>query len=474
MSIRVPMTRGRVGNEEEILRLTLEETVSADFDLGSGNKYVDVGDIEGQLLIEPHFNRGAMVEIAESTDNPPALFDIKKFINDWNDAPDSNRLQIAYGKLLFRGAEPLEMPSEIDVSIQESTAKIQNRSPDEIRNALRQEIEYSTTYEQIETQVEQYLDQNGISINQVDFGVPVHIRAKAESFADDGDDSGVRYDFTLKNMSDEDVRVSKLAIDMPAEIGRGVKVVKESNLKTGNFNPSKSAYELEVGTLPANGEKEVSFKITQKAKGELNNVEGKLIFEKNSLFSDISLQGFFDAGGRRGDRSMIKVNATGTFATTFTAKSSDIMIGGEREVTKKFSIDGVTPTTAMETIEETLGGRGLGADRKNLDKGDQLSADSVEYGNGGFSDGTVMKGETKISIDVSVTGRRKTAQKQRGSDDMESDETLPDIQRQTTTEYGQTGVTIKAVGNELEKVDDYAIELRREIQMELEGLAEEI
>lgn len=472
------MTKSRVGNAEEILRLTLEETVSADFNLGSNNEYVEVGDIDGRLLIEPHFNRGAMVEVAESTENPPALFDIKKFINDWNDIPNSNVLQIFYGKFLFRGAEPLDMLSEVSVSIEEPAAEIQSRSPDEIRNALRQEMEYSTTYEQIETGVEQYLDENGISIDQVDIGVPVHIRAKAESFADDGDGhSGVRYDFTLKNMrnmSDEDVRISKLAIDMPAEIARGVKIVEQSDVQTGDFNPERNAYELEVGRLPANREKEVSFKITQKAKGELNDVKGELIFEKNSLFSDISLQGFFDAGGRRGDASMIKVDTTGTFTTTFSANSSDIMVGGRRKVSKKFQIEGVTPQMAMKTIEKILMTRDLGADRKNLEKGDQLSDDSVQYRDGGFEDGTVMKGETEIKINVRVNGRQKLAQKQRGSDDMESDETLPDIQRQTTTEYGQTGVIIRAYGNELEKVDEYATELRREIQLELEGLAEEI
>jgi hypothetical protein len=465
-----------VGNEEGILRLTLEETVSADFNLGSNDEYVDVGDVDGRLLIEPHFNRGAMLEVAESTDNPPALFDIKKFINDWDDIPDDNIFQILYGKFLFRGAEPLDMPSEITISIEESAAKIQSRSPDEIRNALRQEIEYSTTYEQIETQVEQYLDKNGISVDQVDIGVPIHIRAKAESFADDADGhSGVRYDFTLKNMmSDEDVHVSKLAVDMPAEIARGVKIAKQSDVETGDFNPERNAYEWEVGRLPANKDKEVKFKITQKAKGELNNVEGELNFEKNKLFSDISLQGFFDAGGRRGDASMLKVDTTGTFVTTFSANSSDIMLGGKRDVNKKFEIKGITPTSAMETIGETLKGRGLGADRENLKKGEQLSDDSIEYGDGGFKSGTVMRGETKIKIDVAVKGRQKLAQKQRGSDDMESDETLPDIQRQTTTEYGQTGVRITAYGNNLKKVDEYATELRREIQMELEGLAEEI
>lgn len=171
---------------------------------------------------------------------------------------------------------------------------------------------------------------------------------------------------------------------------------------------------------------------------------------------------------------MIKVDTTGTFVTTFSANASDIMVGGRREVSKKFKIEGITPQMAMDTIEETLMQRDLGADRDNLQKGEQLSDDSVKYGNGGFKGGTVMKGETKIKIDVAVTGRRKVAQKQRGSDDMESDETLPDIQRQTTTEYGETGVTIRAKGNELTKVDDYATELRKEIQIDIESLAEEI
>jgi hypothetical protein len=150
------------------------------------------------------------------------------------------------------------------------------------------------------------------------------------------------------------------------------------------------------------------------------------------------------------------------------------MVGGRREVSKKFQVEGVTPQMAMDTIEEILMTRDLGANRENLEKGEQLSDDSVKYRNGGFEEGTVMKGETEIKINVRVNGRQKLAQKQRGSDDMESDETLPDIQRQTTTEYGQTGVTVRAYGNELEKVDEYATELRREIQLELEGLAEEI
>ena len=50
MVIHVPMTTSRVGNAEKVLRLTLEETVKADFNLGSGSEYVDVGDIDGRLL----------------------------------------------------------------------------------------------------------------------------------------------------------------------------------------------------------------------------------------------------------------------------------------------------------------------------------------------------------------------------------------------------------------------------------------
>jgi len=468
------MTESRVGNAEEILRLTLEETVNADFNLGSNEEYIDLGDINGRLLIEPHFNRGAMVEVAESTDDPPALFNIKKFINDWDDIPSTNILNIVYGNFLFQGTEPLDMPSEVPVSIEATANEIKSRSPDEIRNALRQEIQYSTTYEQIETQVEQYLDKNGISIDQVDIGIPVHIRAKAKPFTESDGDSGVRYDLTLNNMSNETVHVSKLSIDMPAEIGRGVKIAKESDVKSGDFNPEKSAYELDVGTVSANQKQEVSFKITQRAKGELNNVEGVLVFEKDNLFSDISLQGFFDAGGRQASANMVEINTTGTFATTFSADSSDIMLGSREGVSKKFQVEGVTPTKAMEIIGEILKQRDLGADRKNLEKGEQLSDDSVKYTDGGFTGGTVTRGETKVSINVRVNGEKKVAQKQRGSNDMESDETLPDIQRQTTTEYGRTGIRIKAKGNEVKKVDDYATDLRREIQMDLESIAEEI
>jgi len=108
-----------------------------------------------------------------------------------------------------------------------------------------------------------------------------------------------------------------------------------------------------------------------------------------------------------------------------------------------------------------------------LKQAEKLADDSVEY-SGGFVNGSAMQGETKVYLNIDVTGRRKVAQKQRGSNGMDTSETLPDVQRQTTTEYGQVGVSINATGNNLEKVDDYATELRKDIQLELEAVSEEI
>lgn len=486
MSTHVPMTQSRVGSDK-ILNINIEETIRAEYDLGSTGEYVDISDIKGRLVIEPEFNRGAMVEVAERIENPSIIDKIKLLLQTWtldnnkglNDIKGSSDVELDYGTLLFRGAEALDLPDEYDVSVEYSTDEIKDTSPDEMRNDMRIEGKYRTEYKKIESEMEKHLDKNGISVDQVDIGIPLHVRAKAESFADDDDgDSGNKFEITLDNKSRDELYPSQVTLQMPPEIGRGAKIAESGDVDEGSYNPEKEAFEFNLDSIPPNTEITAALKITQEAKGDLGYVDGEVDFEKDNPFSDFMLQGFYDAGGRREDRDNqdqkpAEINTVGSFLTSFTAETSEIMVGGQRNVNKNLSVEGITPQQAMDSIEKILRQENLGSSRRSLEKAEELTDDSVKY-TGGFSSGSVMKGETQIGVEVDIKGTTKVAQKQRGSDDMDSDETLPDIQRQTTTEYGQVGVQIKATGNDLETVDRYASRLRKDIQMELESVAEEI
>jgi hypothetical protein len=486
MSTHVPMTEARVGSDK-ILDVNIEETIEAEYDLGSTGEYVNISDIKGRLVIEPEFNRGAMVEVAERIENPSLTNKIKLLLQTWTidnnkgleDIKASNDVELDYGTLLFRGAEALDLPDKYDVSVEYSTDEIKDTSPDEMRNDMRVEGKYRTEYANIETEIEKYLDQNGVSVDQVDIGIPLHVRAKAESFADDDNgDSGVRYEITLNNKSRDTLYPSQVTLKMPPEIGRGTKIAESGDVDEGSYNPEKEAFEFNLDSISPNTEMVAALKVTQEAKGELSYVNGEVDFEKDNPFSDFKLQGFYDAGGIKGksdegDTKSVEINTVGSFLTSFTAETSEIMVGGQRTVNKGLSVEGITPQQAMDNIEEILRQENIGADRKELQKAEELADDSVKF-KGGFSNGSVMKGETQIGIEVDVKGSRKVAQKQRGSDDMDSDETLPDIQRQTTTEYGRVGVTIKATGNNLDTVDQYVTRLRKDVQMDLESISEEI
>lgn len=475
MPTKVPMTKGRSG-KGKLITIILKEQVRASYDLGSTGKYVDVSEIEGRLLIEPDFNRGEMMEVVKKSNNTSIFDKFTMFLNDQKEPDKDNKLILNYGTLVFRGSEPLDMANTIDLTYEYTTNDIQGASPNELKNDMKGEITYESIYDELEREFLGYLNEQGISRDQVEMGVPLHLQAKAEPVAEsrgEAKETGTQVDITLANKSLEEIRPSAIEIDMPPKIGRGVKVDNSSDVKDGNYNPENESYEFNIQSIPSDSERVASFRITNKARGQLENIDGRVVFKKDTPFSDLNLQGFYDSGGREGDESLVEIRTSGAFTTTFTAKLSEIMIGGERTVSKKTRVDGITPQRAMDTIEEKLKQRGIGANREPLQKGEELADDSQKF-TGGFSEGEILKGETKILINIDLTGQRKLAQKQRGSDNMDADETLPDIQRQTTTQYGQVGVTINATGNDLEIVDEYATDLRKDIQLELQSLAEEI
>jgi len=476
MTTQVPMTRKRVGNNE-VLRVILEETVHAEYDIGSSGDYVNVSQIEGRLLIEPAFNRGELVEVVQQAENIPISDKIRMLLDGWEHTSGDNYYELNYGTLIFRGTEPLSLDDTLDVSLRYARDSIQNKSPEKLRNDMRTEISYESTYDKIAANTEEYLRNNGIAVDQVNMGVPLHIQAKAEPIANKHEtgrkETGIEFDIILENKSHEQIQPSTVTVDMPPRIGRGVKVDTDSDLESGSYNPESESYEFDLNTIPAESTQVVTFTITQQAKGELNELDGEVLFEKATPFTDLKLEGFYDAGGIKGDRDIVDIRSSGSFVTSFTADTSDILVGGQQEIQKNFSVKGITPQRAMEKLSAKLKQRNIGADRQELEEAEKLADDSVQY-NGSFTDGAVMQGETKIYIDITVQGTRKVAQKQRGTTNGETDETLPDVQRQTTTEYGQVGISINATGNNLEKVDGYATELRKDLQLDLESIAEEI
>jgi len=476
MTTHVPMTKQRVGNNQR-LTVRLEETVYAEYDIGSSGDYVSVSEITGRLLVEPSFNRGELIEVFEKSDNVSIADKIRMLLDGWTYSSNDNKYQLDYGTLIFRGTDPLSLKDTIDVSLSYTSDDIKGSSPEELRNHMRTEITYESTYENIEANAEEYLANNGISVDQVKMGVPLHIQAQAESMAVENDtgrtETGVRFDITLDNKSNEAIRPSTMRVGMPPRISRGVKIDTHSDIQEGNYNPETEAYEFDIDRVPANDTRVVTFLITQKAKGELTELSGEVLFEKDTPFTNVELEGFYDAGGRKSNDEVVDIRSSGSFVTSFSAETSEIRVGDQREVQKNISVEGITPQQAMEEIGQKLRQRNIGANRESLKQAEKLADDSVEY-SGGFVNGSAMQGETKVYLNIDVTGRRKLAQKQRGSSGMDTSETLPDVQRQTTTEYGQVGVSINATGNNLEKVDDYATELRKDIQLELEAVSEEI
>lgn len=476
MTIDVPMTKDRSGRAD-LITIILKEQVRASYNLGSTGEYVNVSEIEGRLLIEPDFNRGEMIDIIERINNISIFDKFRRFLNDENEPDNDGILILNYGTLVFSGSEPVNIENTLDLKYEYTNSDIRKQSPDKLKNDMKEEITYELTYDDLEGEFLRYLNEQGISRDQVEMGVPLHLQAKAEPIAESKagtKETGTQVDIVLKNKSlEEEIRPSTIQVDMPPRIGRGVKIHDSGDITNGDYNPKNESYEFNIQSIPPNSKSIASLRITSEAKGQLEEINGKVVFKKDTPFSDMDLQGFYDSGGREAESGLVELRQSGAFTTTFTAKLSEVMIGGERTVSKKIRVNGITPQKAMDAIEQKLNQRGLGANRQPLQKGEQLADDSQKF-TGSFSQGEILRGETKILINVDITGQRKVAQKQRGSDDIDAGETLPDIQRQTTTQYGEVGVSINATGNDVQLVDEYITDLRDDIQVELESLAEEI
>jgi hypothetical protein len=148
------------------------------------------------------------------------------------------------------------------------------------------------------------------------------------------------------------------------------------------------------------------------------------------------------------------------------------MIGETAVVERKITIDGVTPPQAEGAIESILAQRGIDTSGGVSKTGTELreSAEVTKF-NGEFTGGSVIVNDARINIEVSVTGERRTGEAETGRS---GGEELPAKQRNVSIDYGQTGVTIRGRGADTQKVDSYVGDLRDEIRLSLNSMAEEV
>jgi hypothetical protein len=115
--------------------------------------------------------------------------------------------------------------------------------------------------------------------------------------------------------------------------------------------------------------------------------------------------------------------------------------------------------------------RGIDASGGVSEKGSELREDAeVTQFSGTFSGGSVVVGDTRINIEVSVNGERRTGE---SSTERSSGETLPAKRRNVSFDYGRTGITVRGRGADAQKVDSYLSDLRDELRLELESVAKE-
>lgn len=408
------------------------------------------------------------------------------FTEEWSlESVDPRTLEINYGTLLIRGAEPIDdIADSTDLVVEMSADRFRQTSPEDLKRELRQEKEYTLTYDALEDDIKSYLEREGINTDRVSLGSPVHLQARAEPIADDDRDIfGTKFMISVENRTPRQIDSSRLEVEMSGRIGREVALLGET---TGRYNSSESVYEFDVpGIGRASGKETVTetieFAVPQSVGEDLERIEGTAELNTSQPFSNYTPEAVFDAGGRKlydsSDDSTVSsvyadVKTTCSIRADFSTPTADVMIGETAVVEKKITVEGVTPPQAGNSIESILAQRGIDTSGGVSESGSEIreSAEVTTF-NGEFTDGSVIVDDTRINIEVSVTGERRTgeAETQRSGGDE-----LPAKQRNVSIDYGRTGAKITGRGADTEKIDSYVADLRDEISLSLNSMAEKV
>jgi hypothetical protein len=470
-------------NDRKAVDIRIEEIADVSFDMSESGSYVDIDDIEGRLIVDYEVNHGAIRDEIERAREPNVTDRLNMFFEEWSiDERETNKLEIQYGSLQMRGTEPLDqMQDHLPLSATLRTDKFEQTSPEDLKRELRQEHQYTVSYDDLEEDIIAYLEREGVNTDQVSLGAPVHLQARAEPIADDEQDLyGTKFTVSIENQVPRRLDPSRLRVAMEPGIGREVTTLDGTE---GSYNPAEEEFVFEVSEIPpSTGQKptvgELEFVVPRSAGADLETLSGTATLNTTQPFTNYLPEAVFDAGGRKlydqgrnNNPTYATVQSTCSIEADFETPTRDIMIGETAQVEKKISIEGVTPPRAESEIESVLRQRGIDASGGVSEQGSELREDAeVTQFSGTFSGGSVVVGDTRINVEVSVNGERRTGE---SATERSSGEELPAKRRNVSFDYGRTGVTIRGRGADAQKVDSYLSDLRDELRLELESIAKE-
>ncbi|WP_340100843.1 hypothetical protein [Salinibaculum salinum] len=478
--MEVTVTEEMMDNRKAV-RIRIEEVANLSFDLSESSEYVNVGEISGRLLVEYEVNHGQVREEIERARNPTTKDKANAFFEDWSlAAVDPGTLEINYGSVLFRGTEPIDaVPEQFTLTATLDTDEFQRTAPEDLKRKLRQEKEYTVAYDDLESDIKAYLEREGINTDQVSLGSPIHIQARAEPIAEE-DVFGTEFRLTVENQVIRELEPSTLRVSMPPQIGREILLDDQT---TGSYDPAEEEFVFDIPRIPpAEGQPkvhEISFLVPQEAGQDLEQIEGSATLNTSQPFTNYLPEAVFDAGGNKiyddqvpAESNYASVDPTCSIEADFSTPTSEILVGDVANVTKKIRVDGVTPPQAYTEIESVLNQRGIDAAGTGMSQSEEIreGANVTEF-NGRFEDGSIVVGDTRIAVNISVNGERRTGET---GTERASGEELPAKQRNVTMDYGHTGIQVIAKGADPQKVDSFASDLRDEIKLSLQSIAEEV
>lgn len=487
-------------NNRKAVDIRIEEVANISFDLGESSQYVDIGEISGRLLIEYELNHGEIREQLEDARSPGIGDRIRAFLEGWSIAAiDTERINIDYGELLMRGTEPLDaVPERIPLTASIPRAEFVQTPPQDLKRQISDERRYSLKYDDLESDIKAYLEREGVNTNQVSLGSPVHLQARAEPFARDPDDGeadkregrnarglyGTKFTISVENKPSHRKRWidrSTLSVSMPPRVGREIVTLGQT---AGSYNPATEEFTFDLPPISAGARDrpatyELSFVVPRAAGEDLERVQGTAVLNTRQPFSNYLPEAVFDAGGRKqydpswdGGPPYVDLHSTCSIQATFSTPTSDIMVGESAKVEKKINIEGVTPVRAEDTVESVLRQRGIDASGGVSKEGTKLREDvEVTKFSGSFTGGSVIVDDTRVNIDIDISGEVRTGEARA---ERSSGEALPAKQRNVSIDYGRIGLTIRGRGADAQKVDSYLSELRDELRVSLESIAEEV
>lgn len=480
--MEVPINQGMTTQHAPI-DVRIEERAQAEYDLSGEGQYVDLGSITGRLLVEYEANRGELMEVIKRAEDPSIRDLLRDRLNmlleNWDHDPrDIDPLTLNYGRLVLTGTDPIdEIPQALPLETGLSVQKIEETSPSDLKRDLRQEVEYETNHSTLESDLQDHLEREGIPPSEYEIGVPIHIQARADPIADEDENVfGTEFTLTVRNNRRYPTRQSTVRISMPPEVGREAQLGPNTS---GTYDPAEEEFAFDLEALDAGDSTSLSFVVPPSAGQDLEQVAGEAEIHTDHTFSYLWPSAVFDAGGEKvygknGEMNtgMADITSTCAIEASFHTPTAAITVGEGAEVTKRLTVEGVTPPTAASEIESILGRRGLDATGPNMEKTREMQEEAeVTKFKGEFTDASVVVEDARIAIRVSINGERRTGEVEATR---EEGERLPAQKRNVSMAYGRVGVNIIGRGADHEKVDSYVDDLRNDIQMTLDSMATEV